>query len=734
MLAPPDAATMKQLAHDQSGRFHLEAVPRPTAPPGGLLVRVTHSVISAGTERMKLEQARMSLLQKARARPDQLRAVLDAAKTLGWQAAIEKVRNRLETPAPLGYSAAGIVEAVGSAVTRFRVGDRAAVGGAEWAFHAEYVAVPELLAARVPDGVENWEAAYTTIASIALQAVRQLQPTLGERVLVMGQGLVGLLVTAILRANGVRVIAADLAQTRRSFAEQLGAERVVILDHQSLSDEVDAWSQGYGVDGVVLCTASQSNAPLEQSAEALRDRGRIVIVGNTKAELSWRTFYRKELELRYSRSYGPGRYDPNYESAGLDYPLGHVRWTVQRNFETCLHLMQTGALNLAALTTRRSPFSEALVAYRDLLADQPQDVGVVLEYGHEPLTTGSRPVTAPRRVRRPTQGPATAGAPRLASPVTRLDAIGAGNFARTMLLPHVRGVTLGTVVNQTGLSAHHAQKKFGFAAAATDPAVVFADQATAAVLIATRDQLHAPLVLAALAAHRHVFVEKPLCINRSELTAIDAALARSSGSVQVGFNRRFARASLELQQLLRSTPGPKTASYRVVPGRLDPHHWYANHHDAGGRVLGEVCHFLDYLCFLFDTKPVRVLAQATWPPGGRCPFPDSIAAQVEFADGSCGQLIYAAEGDTSWPKEQCTVYGAGFVAEITNFLELRIRRGRKQARYDFRSKGHAEEIGAWLAFLRAETEHPFPYEKSRKSMLVTFAALDSLQLGQSVDV
>ncbi|HEY5940435.1 MAG TPA: bi-domain-containing oxidoreductase, partial [Gemmatimonadales bacterium] len=719
---------MKQIAQYQDGRLELQEVPVPTPPPGGVLVRVTHSVISVGTERMKVEQARMNLLQKARARPDQVRKVLDTAKTLGWKAAIEKVRNRLETPTPLGYSAAGIVMAVDPANTRFRIGDRVACGGAECAFHAEYIAVPDMLAAKIPEGVENWQAAYTTIVSIALQAVRQLEPALGDRVLVTGQGLVGLLVTGLLRAHGARVLATDLAEARKPFAEAMGAEAFVVPRRQNLLDEVRAWTEGYGVDAVVLATAAGDNSPTHQAIEALRDRGRIVVVGNTTVDLPWKDAYEKEIEVRYTRSYGPGRYDPAYEWGGADYPIGYVRWTEQRNFDACLHLMKTGALDLGAITTQRVPFVTAPAVYRDLGSGGTNQVGVVLEY--ETAAGGqiqSPPVAAYPRL----QPELRSHTPRLAAPVSRLDVIGAGNFARTMLLPHLKGLMpFGTVVNNTSLSANHVKTKFGFSSAATDSAELFGGSTTgagngspAAVLIATRHHLHAPLVLSALAANRHVFVEKPLCLTREELAAIDAAVAKSSGSVQVGFNRRFAPASGELKELVRSTPGPKIASFRVVPGRLDPQHWYANYAESGGRVLGEACHFLDYFCFLFDSEPVRVLAQTTWPPTGRLPFPDSVTAQVEFADGSSGQLIYTAEGDASWPKELCTVYGAGFVAELTNFQELLIHRGRRKSKHRFAGKGHAEQMKAWAAFLRCAAEHPLPDEQSRQSMLLTFAVL-----------
>lgn len=717
---------MKQIAQYQDGRIELQEVPMPTAPPGGVLVRTTHSVISVGTEKMKVEQARMNLLQKARARPDQVRKVLDTARNLGWRSALEKVRNRLETPTPLGYSAAGVVVQVDPANTRFRVGDRVACAGAECAFHAQFVALPDLLVAPVPAQVENWQAAYTTLCSIALQAVRQTEPALGDRVLVMGQGLVGLLVTGLLRASGARVMAVDVQDWKRSYCEAIGAEKVVISSRTNLADEVRAWTEGYGVDAAVICTATQSNTPIEQAAEALRDRGRLVDVGITRIELPWKIFYEKELEVRFSRSYGPGRYDPAYEWGGQDYPIGYVRWTEQRNFQACLQLMAERRIDLAAITTRRVPFASALSVYQDLLGESGRDIGVVLEYETAP---------APEKQAAPAPTPEIATVQRIGQPVDRIDVIGAGNFARTMLLPHLRDkLAFGTVVNQTALSANHVKTKFGFREAATDDTAVFEDKGAPAVLIATRHHLHAPLVLKALQANRHVFVEKPLCLTRDELQRIDAALSQSKGSVQVGFNRRFAPASTELKRALEQSPGPKSATYRVVPGKLDPAHWYANHAESGGRVLGEACHFLDYFCFLFGSKPVRVFAQTTWPTAGRLPFPDSVAAQVEFADGSSGQLIYTAEGDSTFPKETLTVFGSGIVAELTNFQELVLHRARKAQKFSYSSKGHAEQMAAWASFLRGERDHPLSYAQSRTSMLLTFAVLESIQQARAVDV
>jgi predicted dehydrogenase/threonine dehydrogenase-like Zn-dependent dehydrogenase len=725
---------VKQIAQYQDGRLELQEVPQPVAPPGGALVRTCHSVISVGTEKMKVEQAKMNLLQKARARPDQVRKVMETAKNLGWKNALEKVRNRLETPTPLGYSAAGEVVAVNEGNTRLRIGDRVACAGAECAFHAEYIAAPDLLLAPIPDGVASWQAAYTTVASIALQAVRQAKPTLGEKILVIGQGLIGLLITNLLNIAGARVMAVDLQSTRKPFVEAMGAESFIIPSEQGLADEVRAWTQGYGVDAAIVCTATQSNEPIVQAAENLRDRGRLVDVGITKIELPWKVFYEKELEVVFSRSYGPGRYDPAYEWAGCDYPIGYVRWTEQRNFDACLHLMKTGQLKLGSLTTCRMPFTKALDAYAAIMREGSPEIGVILEYA--PIKRGADVKGRLAPDQSPGEG-VTSLSHRLlnAQPVERLDVIGAGNFARTMLLPHLKGkIPLGVVVNQTTLSASHVRSKFGFKEAATDTTAIFSKTGPAGVLIATRHHLHEPLVKAALSSHKHVFVEKPLCLTRGELRNIDAAMSESNGTVQVGFNRRFAPASVELRELLEGISGPKSAVYKVMAGRLDPQHWYANYMESGGRVIGEACHFLDFFCYLFGSRPLRALAQTTWPPEGRLDYPDSVTAQVEFSDGSCGQLIYSAEGDMSYPKETITVFGAGIIAEITNFLRLTVYRQRRQKVTRYSSKGHAEQMEAWRAFLLCQGEHRLPYSVTRQSMLLTFAAIESIQKGKSVEI
>ncbi len=711
---------MKQLAQYQDGRLELQDVPAPVPPPGGILVQTTCSVISPGTERMKVEQARMSLLQKAKARPDQVKKVIDTAKTLGWKAALQKVRNRLESPTPLGYSAAGVVVAVDELNSRFHVGDRVACGGAECAFHAEMIAVPDLLATPIPAGVEDWQAAYTTLASISMEAVRQSGARLGERVLVMGQGLVGLLATSLLKASGARVLAVDFVADRLQTSLAMGAERVVNPSQSKLEDEVRAWTDGHGVDAVLLCVGGKGRDAADTAISCIRDRGVMVIVGIYDAELSWKTAYMKDIQVRYSRSYGPGRYDPQYEWGGQDYPIGHVRWTENRNFEACLELMRTGQLDLSPLTTRRVGFADVLGVYDKL----ESELGVLIEYCSPGFSRSGA-----EKLESAPEFPDCLKA-ELRKSIGTLDVIGAGNFARTMLLPHLKGkIAFGTIVNATGLSARHVKEKFGFAHAETDASKVLDLEAASAVMIGTRHHLHAPLVLKALQTGKQVFVEKPLCLTSEELAQIDTAMLKSKGSVMVGFNRRFAPATMAMMDVLRTVSGPKTLAFQVNAGVLAPDHWYANLAESGGRVLGEACHFFDFACHVLG-KPVKVTAQTV----GRPKAPDSVTAQIEFADGSSAQVIYSAEGDSAFPKETFRVFASGVVCECENFMKLSIFKQRKETVKKFASKGHAEEMTAWLAFLKDGAAHPLPYEQTRQSMRLTFAVLESIREGRTIEL
>jgi predicted dehydrogenase len=466
-----------------------------------------------------------------------------------------------------------------------------------------------------------------------------------------------------------------------------------------------------GVDAVLLCVGGQSAEVTAQAVACLRDRGTLIIVGMHDASLEWKTAFQKDITVRYSRSYGPGRYDTSYEWGGVDYPAGYVRWTENRNFEACLELMRSGQLDLKPVTTRRVAFGDVVGVYERL----ESEIGVMIEYCSPGFSRSEDrvPVSSAEHPDRLKAG--------LQNSVATLDVIGAGNFVRTMLLPHLKGkMALGTVVNGTGLSAKHVKDKFGFAKAATD----FAEATSEAVIIGTRHDWHAAMVLKALKTGKHVFVEKPLCLTEAELAEIDAAMAETTGSLMVGFNRRFAPAALEMKKWLDEAPGAKMMSYHVCAGVLAADHWYADP-AQGGRIIGEACHMLDFACFMLG-RPVRVSAQKT--------AADSVSAQVEFAEGSTFQLIYSAEGDSTFPKESIRVFANGLVAECENFMKLTVWKNRKAKITKHASKGHAEEMAAWLGFLKDGKPHPLPDAQSRESMRLTFAVMEAVKENRIIEL
>jgi len=656
---------MKQLVQDfKTGELKVVDVPPPVVAPGELLVRNAFSLVSAGTERSTVEMGQASLLGKARKRPDLAKQVLNTLKREGLAATINKVQSRLDQWKALGYATAGTVLEVGEGVTEFAPGDRVACGGQDRASHAEIVAVPQNLCAKVPEGVALEHAAFTTLGAIALHGVRQADVRLGETVAVIGLGLVGQLTVRLLRAAGCRVVGHDPQVEAMTLA---GVE----------AGEPDI------ADAVIIAAATASSEPLELAAQLCRDRGRVVLVGQTGTEIPRELFYRKEIEFRLSRSYGPGRYDPVYEDKGVDYPIGYVRWTEQRNMQAFLDLR----LNLAPLITHVFPIDDALKAY-DLITGTRADhfVGVLLKYvgaTHASPLQVSRPVAV--------------------APVV-LGVIGAGNYAQGVLLPPFKAnkdVTLATVCTATGAKAEKAREKFGFANATTDWRTVIADKAINTVLIATRHNLHAEIGAAALRAGKTVFCEKPLCLSEAELEEI---LKAGSDRLMVGFNRRFAPFAAEVRKLVP----PLVMRYRVSVQPLPRGSWYLDPEVGGGRVLGEVCHFVDFLQFAAHSKPVRVYAQGFGA--------DNVQVSLRFADGSVGSVEYFDVADASLAKEQIEIFGGGKHLVVT----------------DFRDKGQAEEVRRFVEAVKAGGPMPIPFEEIVASTRATFAILESRRTGQAV--
>jgi predicted dehydrogenase/threonine dehydrogenase-like Zn-dependent dehydrogenase len=635
------------LQYLDDGKTELADAPVPICGRGQLLIRTNRSLISAGTERMLLEFGRAGLLDKARQQPDKVRQVLDKVRTDGLLPTLEAVRSKLDQPVAPGYSNVGVVVEVGSGVSGFQPEDRVVSNGR----HAEFVVVPKNLCARVPEAVTNEQAAFTVLGAIALQGIRLAAPTLGETVAVSGLGIVGLLAVQILRANGCRVIGLDPSPARVSLARQLGAAGVDLSNDDDPVRTAVEFSRGQGVDAVLITASTNSNAPVRQAAQMSRKRGRLVLVGVTGLELSRADFYQKELSFQVSCSYGPGRYDSTYEEGGQDYPFGLVRWTEQRNFEAVLDLLSTGAVAVEPLISHRLPFGEARRAYEILSSGEPS-LAILLSYPADPPRALQRVVTL--------HGAAGSANPSVAF-------IGAGNYAGRVLMPAFKSANadLNVVVTQGSSNGVHYGRKYGFRKVSTDLLETLADRSVDTVVVATRHDSHARLVVQALEAGKHVFVEKPLCLTLPELADITAATAAApTQALMVGFNRRFSPLVVRMQSLLATVPGPKHIIATVNAGVVPPDHWTMDKARGGGRIVGEACHFIDLLRHLAGW-PIRH-HRAVAARGSS----EQATLTVEFEDGSVGVIHYLTNGHRGFPKERIEVFVAGRVLQLDNFRRL----------------------------------------------------------------
>lgn len=650
---------MKQILQSlKSGETEIADVPAPQVGRGQLLVRTSRTLISAGTERMLVDFGKAGLVNKARQQPERVRAVVDKVRTDGLAPTVAAVRNKLDQPLAMGYCNVGVVIEVGPGVTGFAVGDRVASNGK----HAEIVSVPVNLSAPIPDNVDDEAAAFTVLGAIALQGIRLVAPTLGEAVVVSGLGLIGLLAVQLLRANGCRVLGIDFDPHKLAIARSFGAETVQLGEGADPVAAAQAFSRGRGVDAVVITASTKSNEPVHQAALMCRKRGRIVLVGVTGLELSRADFYEKELTFQVSCSYGPGRYDPVYEEQGVDYPVGFVRWTEQRNLEAVLDMMSSGALDVAPLISHRFAVEEAAAAY-DLVCGTEPSLGILLSYGNGEVAASLR-----KRTVRVSQAATPGAGPKRGS--TRFGFVGAGNYASAVLIPAFKaaGAELVSVASAGGVSSVHAARKFGFAEATTDTQALIADTSIGAVVISTRHDSHARLAEDALRAGKHVFVEKPLCLTIAELDSIMSTLATlgpAAPLLMVGFNRRFAPHVRRLSQLLEPVSAPKTFVMTVNAGAIPAAHWTQDPETGGGRIVGEACHFIDLLRHLAGT-PIEersVLAMDT-------PIADTVSISLRFADGSLGTIHYLANGNKSFPKERLEVFAGGRILQLDNFRKL----------------------------------------------------------------
>jgi predicted dehydrogenase/threonine dehydrogenase-like Zn-dependent dehydrogenase len=717
---------VKQVVQNyKSGELAVLDVPVPGCKPGGVLVRSAFSLISTGTELMKVSEAGMSMLGKARSRPDQVAKVMQSVATNGVPATYRKVMGKLDSYTPLGYSLCGVVEQVGAGIDDVKVGDLVACAGNEHALHAELNWVPKNLYAPVPDGLAPRHAAFGTVGSIAMQGVRQGEPQLGEVALVIGLGLIGQLVVQLLAASGVRVVGADPDPARCELAERLGAAACGDPASAAVEGAVAELTGGHGVDQVYLAAGGGSNQPVELAARLCRDRGRVVDIGKCRLDLPWNAYYEKELDVRFSRSYGPGRYDPEYELEGRDYPIGYVRWTERRNLACFLDLLARGSVDVEPLVSHIADFEDAVETYRRLKDGDLKAVAVLFRYP-EPAQAAEEveaPVVAVPAVERGSGG-ASAPARAARTPV-RLAFVGAGNYATSMLLPHLarrEGVELSTVVTTTALSAANAQRKFGFAEATTDLDAVLGDKSVDAVFVVTRHSSHAELTRKALLAGKTVFVEKPLALTEEELAGVLAAVEESGNDrLQVGFNRRFAPLLQEAKERFGARTGPANLRYLVNAGRLDHGSWYLQQGSEGSRFVGEGGHFIDTASWLLDADPESVYATA---PSGN----EDLQVVLRYPDESTATISYVTSGPSGFPKETLDLIADGRALRLDDFVRASVygqKRWVSSRLPKARDKGQNAELAAFVKAVRTGGPMPVPLQ----SLVATTAATLAVQAG-----
>jgi predicted dehydrogenase/threonine dehydrogenase-like Zn-dependent dehydrogenase len=710
----------------RNGQLELREVPPPALLPGGLLVRTAASIISPGTEKMVLELGKKSLIGKARERPDLVRQVIGRARAHGIAKTVQSVMAKMDQALQLGYSAAGVVQDIGPGIVDLKIGNRVAIAGAGYASHAEVNFVPRNLTALIPDGVSFEEAAYSTLAAIAMQGVRVARPELGELVVVSGLGLIGLITVQLLKANGCRVLGIDLNMDKVEQGLRLGMDEGVVLDADDPQQAVDRFSNGRGADLTLITAATSSNQPIELAGEITRRKGRIVVVGAVGMNIPRDVYYRKELELRVSMSYGPGRYDRSYEEGGLDYPYDYVRWTERRNLESVLDLMHCGRLDVRSLTTHRFPIANAAAAYDLIQKGQESYVGVILEYDlNRPQEKVVRitPSIEHKRIERLGVG-----------------FVGAGNYSSVHLIPHLKSssdVQLLGVVSATGLNAKQKAEKFGFSYCATDIKPLLDDAAVDAIFIGTRHSTHADFTIQALDAGKHVFVEKPMVVSEEQLDAVIDAYNRANAKrptgLMVGLNRRFAPMVTSLKEVFNAGDALQMI-YRVNSGGIPNSTWLHESDEGGGMLIGEMCHFIDLMQFICGQRPASVYAQSLALNNQKFSDRDNLTIVVSFDGGSVGTLSYNTVGNSAFPKERLEVYGGGNVGVIDDFRSLEIiKRGKpiriKAANQD---KGQKREVEETIKSFRTFGAAPIPFEGLVAGMKVIFAARQSVTSSQPV--
>lgn len=720
---------MKQVIQNlKGGEVSVVDVPVPSIAPGQVLVKNMASLVSVGTERALLEFAQKNLLSKALERPDLVRQVVEKAKSDGMLSAFDSAKGRLSQPIALGYSSAGyVVEASGSA-SIFKPGDRVACAGSGYASHAEFITVPENLIVKIPGEMKFEEAAYVTLGAIALQGLRLSKVELGDSIAVIGLGLVGQIVCQLAKTSGCIAYGIDPDVSRTELAKRLGCENV-FTSEKAIEDYVNQTSSLGGVDHVIVCAASSNNRSVELAGRLARHKGDVVVVGDVGMNIPRRTYYEKELNFIVSRSYGPGRYDPLYEEKGIDYPPAYVRWTENRNMEAFLDLIQRQGMDVESLTTHSFDIEDAHEAYSIVTGDSNgHSLAVLLTYPDCSQTT--RKTVFRDEVKR-------SASTRTVIPAVGL--IGAGKFAHSVLLPTIKKsgkVDWRGVCTQTGLSAARTADKYGFAYCTTEEDDLYKDESINTIIIATRHNLHAGQVVAALESGKNVFCEKPLALNEDELLKVMSCHQQSSDQIlMVGFNRRFSTMGIRMKAFFEDISEPLMITYRINGGYFSREHWTQDRNSGGGRIIGEICHFVDFMTFVLGEKPVSVQAHSL--SDGHLYNGDNVSITIEFGDGSVGNIVYVANGDESFEKERIEIFGGGQVAVINGFrrLDLIAKGKRKTYKSSWRTdKGHASEWKAFTNALQSTHEQPIPIADIVTTTLTTFMIEESLRIGRKVDV
>ncbi len=703
---------MKQLVQNiKKKSLTIEELPDPVCKAGGVLVKTIYSAVSVGTEVMKLKNADLSYLQMAKKKPEQVKDVLNTITQLGPVATYRKVMNKLDSLSPLGYSLVGEVIEAGRGVEDLKTGDIVACGGAGYANHSEINFIPKNLCAKVPDGVDLKEASFTTIASIAMQGFRQTQSQIGENVAVIGLGLLGQILIQIIQANGCRAFGFDISRGKCDLALKNGAYFADVATKTNFEEEVGSLTNGFGCDSIIISTGTSSNDPILLAGKIARDKAKVVDIGITKMDLPWDLYYHKELDFRFSRSYGPGRYDPSYEEKGTDYPIGYVRWTEQRNMMSVLQLLKDGRLNLSQLITHEYDFSESEKVFIEIKEGKSDYLGVVLKYNSD----------IDRIKKLVNKNTKTSNKADQA----KIGVIGAGNYASTMLLPFLADkADMVGIATATGINAQDKAKKFGFNYATTDYKEMLADKDINTVLIATRHNQHASMVIEALKNKKNVYVEKPLAISLEELKNISEVLTGSNNSIMVGYNRRYSSSIRYLKEHLKNTVA-YSVYYQINAGYIPMDKWYQSP-DQGGRIIGEVCHFIDTLQYLLGSDPEEVFASAT--PVGGMPDQDNTFITIKFTNGSSCVLAYLADGDKNYSKEKILITGYRTNIEFDNFKSVDIYKDGKKSGKKFMmiDKGQKNEMSAFVDSLKTG-KMPVPFDSLLLNTYTSIMAVESLK-------